>query len=51
MYNVFGQKVKVLEHLSGNSIRIAREKLPEGVYIYEVVEKDVRIGNGKLVVE
>jgi len=51
LYNVFGQKVRSAEHISGSRIRIDRGSLPSGIYIYEVTDKDRRIGNGKLMVE
>jgi hypothetical protein len=51
LYNVFGQKVREMDAINGKHISLLRENLPSGIYIYEITEKEMRIGNGKLVVE
>ena len=51
IYNVFGQRMRVMEHVHGDRVSIERGNLCSGVYIYEVLEKQGRVGNGKLVVE
>jgi len=51
LYNVFGQKVREMKGINGKHITVNRDNLPEGIYIYEVIEKQKRISNGKLMVE
>jgi hypothetical protein len=40
MYNLFGQKVKEISHLVGQSITIFRDNLPAGLYSIQVTEKN-----------
>jgi hypothetical protein len=50
MFNIFGQLVKMKEHLSGNEILFSRDNLPEGVYFYSVFDGDSQKYRGKVIV-
>ena len=51
IYNVFGQKVKAMEHISGNLVIVNRENLSSGIYLFDITVKERKIGGGKLMVE
>lgn len=50
LYNLLGEKVKTFSEINGKNIRVDRENLQSGIYIFEVIEKGNRIGRGKAVV-
>lgn len=49
LFNVTGEKVKTI-NFSGDSIKIERENLSEGIYLYQIIKDDGNILNGKLMV-
>lgn len=51
IYNIFGQQVRAMQQVNGDRVMIERGNLSSGVYIYDVLERQGRVGNGKLVVE
>jgi len=50
LYNIIGEQVKEVSHITGNKFIIRREGLPVGIYIYNINFKKGLIGAGKLVV-
>jgi len=50
VYNVFGQKVKQIDNISGQRVVLYRDNLPTGVYLFRIAEKDNVISSGKLVI-
>jgi len=50
VYNAFGQKVKQLENISGQTIPIFRENLPEGIYFILLTENNKTLTKGKLLI-
>ncbi len=50
IYNVYGQQVKQLNHISGNRITVSRDNLSAGVYLYRLTEANTVAATGKLVV-
>ncbi|MEP6793794.1 MAG: T9SS type A sorting domain-containing protein, partial [Saprospiraceae bacterium] len=46
----FGQIVKVLASISGNTITLSRDQLPEGLYFLNLMENYRVIGTAKLVI-
>ena len=50
IYNLFGQRIKIFEHINGSQTVINREGMTDGIYLYEVVGMNDRIAYGKLVV-
>jgi hypothetical protein len=51
VYNVYGQMVKAMDPVDGSAILINRDEMPNGFYIYEVIENQQRTTVGKMVVE
>jgi hypothetical protein len=51
IYDMLGNKVRVMENLSGNNFIINREGLPAGIYFYNVINDGVMVGSGKISVE
>ena len=51
VYNVYGQVVLQMNHLSGNQFRIQRDQLQSGVLFLELEEAGLKIGIGNLIVE
>jgi hypothetical protein len=50
IYNMYGQQVKQLNDLSGNSITLQREGLPAGVYFIRLGEDNTIIASDKLII-
>jgi len=50
IYNMFGQKVKSLEGIYGKELTIERDKLSNGVYIYELIQSGVKLNEGKIII-
>ncbi|TND09469.1 MAG: hypothetical protein FD123_1275 [Bacteroidetes bacterium] len=51
IFDVLGNKVRVINNLSGNSFTIDQEGLGSGVYFYQLISEEAGIASGKLVVE
>lgn len=47
LYNVSGQLVKQVHHISGNTYAVYRDQLPAGAYVY-YLKDDTAISSGKL---
>ncbi len=50
IYDVYGQKVRSLNNISGDQLKIERENLSPGLYFYEMNEADKSISAGKLII-
>jgi len=50
VYNVYGEKVKEIRNLSGQSISFDREKLPAGLYIFTLSENNKVVVKGKMLI-
>ncbi len=46
--NVFGQKVKTINHISGSEIKIQRDDLLAGIYFIQLLQNNQTISTGKL---
>ncbi len=49
LFNVTGEKVKTI-NFSGNSIKIERGHLSQGIYYYEIIQENGNLFNGKLMI-
>lgn len=50
LYNLLGEKVAETTGINGESFQFSRGSLQSGVYVFEVMEKEKKIGRGKAVV-
>jgi hypothetical protein len=50
LYNVFGQKVKTINRISGNEIKIDRDNLASGIYFIRLTKDNKIITQSKLVI-
>jgi len=50
LYDVLGREVKRIENIKTNKVKIARDNLPDGLYIYELKNGEEIIGTGKLII-
>jgi predicted outer membrane repeat protein len=50
IYDSSGKIVQIIQNFSGDHIRIERGTLPEGIYQFEVISGNDRLGTGKFVV-
>lgn len=50
LYNVFGQKEKIINRISGNEIKIDRDNLASGIYLIRLTEDNKIITQSKLVI-
>jgi len=50
MYNLFGQEVKQLKNISGQSITLQRDNLPSGLYFIRLVQDNKIVATEKLVI-
>ncbi len=50
LYNLIGERVKVISEITGDSFIFDRENLSDGIYIYKIRAENKLIGTGKLVV-
>ncbi|MEI7801834.1 MAG: T9SS type A sorting domain-containing protein [Bacteroidota bacterium] len=48
--NVLGEKVKTINHVSGNEIQIQRENLSAGIYFVQLIQNNQIVGNAKFVI-
>lgn len=51
IYDVLGQEVLTNSHLNGQEIKINRGNLSSGNYYYKLIQKNVLISTGKLIIE
>jgi hypothetical protein len=50
LYNVFGEKVKEIDNISGLTFILYGNSLPRGIYLYKLVDKNVVVSTDKLVI-
>lgn len=50
IYDMCGKRMKSIEHITGNKIRVERDHLIPGIYIYELRDEAGAVFTGKLVV-
>jgi predicted outer membrane repeat protein len=50
LYNMSGQKIKTINDISGDQIKIERENLSSGFYFYELKQDKKIISTGKLII-
>ena len=50
VYNLFGQEVKEMKNISGQSITLQRDNLPSGLYFIRLMQDNKIIATDKLVV-
>jgi alpha-tubulin suppressor-like RCC1 family protein len=50
IYNTQGQPVKQIKNISGQSLDLHRENLPDGMYFVELIEGEKIIKTGKLII-
>ena len=51
LYNVLGEEVKRVEDITQNEIKFSREKLQSGIYIYQLLNENITVNRGKIVME
>jgi hypothetical protein len=49
MYNMYGQKVREIDHLFGQIFTLKRDNLPSGVYIVQLTQDNRNISRSKIV--
>ncbi len=50
IYNLYGQEIKTIKNISANKIEIDRGDLSSGIYFVRLVEGNILIGTGKIIV-
>jgi len=50
VYNCFGEEVKQIKNINGESMVLRRDNLPEGMYFVRVIENNKIMVTGKLVI-
>ncbi|MDT8394785.1 MAG: T9SS type A sorting domain-containing protein, partial [Bacteroidales bacterium] len=50
IYDMCGKRMKSIEHITGDKIRVERDHLIPGIYIYELRDEAGEVFTGKLVV-
>ncbi len=50
IYNIYGQKIKTINNLSGNKVEIFRDNLPNGIYFIRLLQHDKVIVTGKIII-
>lgn len=50
VYNSFGQQVKQINNISGQSITLQRDNLPDGLYFINLIQNDKTFITGKLII-
>ena len=48
--NIFGETVKLIENLSGNTIALERDNLSAGIYFVQLIEKNSIIATKKIII-
>ena len=51
LYNSFGQRVRQITKVHGQLFKLQREKLPNGLYILRMEEKNEIVTSKKLIIE
>ncbi|MCH8902444.1 MAG: T9SS type A sorting domain-containing protein [Bacteroidetes bacterium] len=51
LYDIHGREVRKIESIHSDRITITRENLRNGIYIYELIDKDGSVARGKFVVQ
>lgn len=51
LFNIHGQLVKVFNNISPGQFNIYRDNLINGIYFYQINNKDKILKNGKLIIE
>jgi len=51
VYDILGKEVKRMENLKGKEITLSRNGISKGMYFFRVVEGNINVGKGKMVVE
>tara|TARA_R110001592_G_scaffold351907_1_gene649363 strand:- start:151 stop:1971 length:1821 start_codon:yes stop_codon:yes gene_type:complete len=51
IYNSFGQVVKTINNISGNSISIQRDNLVSGIYFFQLRDKNKKLLTGRIIIE
>jgi hypothetical protein len=50
LYNLYGQSIKVENYDSIYEINFSRENIPDGIYFYSLIEKNMFMSSGKLII-
>lgn len=50
MYNIDGQKIKTINHISGQEMKLYRDKLSNGIYFIRITQDNKVIALGELVI-
>ena len=50
LYNSFGQKVKYIKSLNGQTITLHRDNLPTGLYYYRLIQGETVLKSDKLMI-
>jgi len=50
IYNTFGQEVKSIKNISGQTIKLHRDNLPGGIYFIQLTQESKTIATGKLII-
>ncbi len=50
IYDVYGQKIRMVNNITGDQLKIERGDLNSGIYFYELKQDDKNIATGKLVI-
>jgi hypothetical protein len=51
VFDILGKEVMRMENLKGKEIRISRNGISKGMYFFRVVEGNINVGKGKMIVE
>ena len=51
IYDVLGNRVRVMENISGNNIIINREGLNDGIYFYHLINDNAIVATGKMSIQ
>ena len=50
LYDLIGRKMKQVK-VSGNKVGIHRDNLPDGLYIYKLMDKERIFATGKIIIQ
>lgn len=50
IYNMYGQKIKIINHISGDKIKIDRDNLPSGIYFIHLTQDNTTFATDKLII-
>ncbi|MCF8461719.1 MAG: T9SS type A sorting domain-containing protein [Flavobacteriales bacterium] len=51
LHNIYGQQLTKPRNINGKQIPVFRDNLPQGIYIFEVIQNKKRISSGKLIID